>query len=187
MKNEKIIIRNREIFKNLKKNLCVMHCVTDYPVQDRYANLKGIDNMIKDFQLNIGYSDHTSGILAPLIAVSKGAKIIEQHFTLNNNSYGPDHKASLEPDEFLNMVKMIRKFELMNGDGIKKLQKWEKANFKIARKSLVAKNFIKKNEKFTYKNVTVKRPANGINPILFSKILNKKSKKKYLPNETIKI
>ena len=164
-----------------------MHCVTDYPVQDRYANLKCIDNMIKDFQLNIGYSDHTSGILAPLIAVSKGAKIIEKHFTLNKNSYGPDHKASLEPDEFLNMVKMIRKFELMNGDGIKKLQKCEKANFKIARKSLVAKNFIKKNEKFTYKNVTVKRPANGLNPILFRKILNKKSKKKYLPNEIIKI
>lgn len=186
-KNKKIKIVNKKIFKILKKNLFLMHCVTDYPVQDRYANLKCIDNMIKDFQLNIGYSDHTNGILAPLIAAVKGVNIIEKHFTLNKNSYGPDHKASLEPNEFLNMVKMIRKFELMNGDGIKKLQKCEKANFKIARKSLVAKNFIKKNEKFTYKNVTVKRPANGLNPILFRKILNKKSKKKYLPNEIIKI
>ena len=164
-----------------------MHCITDYPVQDNYANLKCIDNMIKDFQLNIGYSDHTKGILAPVIAVSKGAKIIEKHFTLNKDSNGPDHKASLEPNEFLNMVKMIRKFEIMNGDGIKKLQQCEKANLKIARKSLVAKNLIEKNEKFKFKNVTVKRPANGLDPFIFSKILNKKSKKKYQPNEIIKI
>tara|TARA_B100000902_G_C27312755_1_gene919393 strand:+ start:2773 stop:3852 length:1080 start_codon:yes stop_codon:yes gene_type:complete len=186
-KNKKIKVINKQFLKILKKNLFLMHCVTDYPVKDKFANLKCIDNMIKDFQLKVGYSDHTKGIFAPLIAVSKGAKIIEKHFTLNKKSNGPDHKASLEPKEFMEMIKMIRKFELMNGDGIKKLQKCEQDNLKIARKSLVAKNFIKKNEKFTFKNVTAKRPAKGLNPFLFKKILNKKSKKEYQPNEIIKI
>jgi sialic acid synthase SpsE len=185
--NKKIKVINKQFLKILKKNLFLMHCVTDYPVKDKFANLKCIDNMIKDFQLKVGYSDHTEGIFAPLIAVSKGAKIIEKHFTLNKKSNGPDHKASLEPKEFMEMIKMIRKFELMNGDGIKKLQKSEQDNHKIARKSLVAKNFIKKNEKFTFKNVTAKRPAKGLNPFLFKKILNKKSKKEYQPNEIIKI
>tara|TARA_B100000989_G_scaffold91021_2_gene65895 strand:+ start:3708 stop:4790 length:1083 start_codon:yes stop_codon:yes gene_type:complete len=186
-KNNKIKIINKRLFQILKKNLVLMHCVTDYPVKDEFANLSCIDKMIKDFKLNIGYSDHTIGNIAPLIAASKGAKVIEKHFTLNKKFNGPDHKSSLEPIELLQMVKSIRKFELLNGNGIKKLEKCEISNIKIAKKSLVAKTLINKNEKFSFDNVTVKRPASGLSPLVFEKILNKKSRKKYLPDEIIKI
>ena len=94
-----------------------MHCVTDYPVVKKQANLKCINNIKNDFKLTVGYSDHTLGVLAPLIAVSKGAKIIEKHFTLNKKMKGPDHLAFLEPKELSDMVRNIRDFETMEGDG----------------------------------------------------------------------
>ena len=114
--------------------------MTDYPVENKYANLSAIENLKDNLGLNVGYSDHTSGILAPLIAASKGAKIIEKHFILNNNMSGPDHKASLEPIEFKKMVEYLRIFEVMNGDGQIKIQKCELKNINIARKSIVAKS-----------------------------------------------
>ncbi len=186
-KNNKIKIINKKLFQILKKNLVLMHCVTDYPVKDQYANLDCIEKMIRDFKLNIGYSDHTKSDIAPLIAVSKGAIVVEKHFTLNKKFSGPDHKSSLQPGELLQMVKSIRRFELLNGNGIKKLEKCEKSNMMIAKKSLVAKTLIKKNDKFSLDNVTAKRPASGLSPLMFKKILNKKSKKQYLPDEIIKI
>ena len=131
---KKIKINKNKNYKLLKKNIVLMHCVTDYPVQDKFANLKSIETLKKNFQLTIGYSDHTLGIEAPLIAVALGAKLIEKHITLDNDMKGPDHKASLNINDFVKMVSSIRKFENMIGNGVKKLQKCEKENLKIARK-----------------------------------------------------
>ena len=182
---ENSLIINKEHFKTVKKNICIMHCVTDYPVSKDQANLKCIDNIKNDFNLITGYSDHTLGILATTIAVTKGATVIEKHLTLNKKMQGPDHLASLEPKEFLKMVENIREFELMNGNGKKKLQECEIRNLKVARKSIIAKIAINKNEIFTFKNLTVKRPGTGLNPFMIEKLINKKSKKKYYADQII--
>jgi|TARA_B100001964_G_scaffold181599_1_gene200828 N-acetylneuraminate synthase len=186
-KKNKVKVVNYKMLKKIKKKLTVLHCVTDYPVDDKYANLKCIGNLSKQLKINIGYSDHTKGIIAPLIAASKGARVIEKHFTLNKKMKGPDHKASLEPREFKEMVKNLRDYELMCGDGEKKIQKCELKNINIARKSIVAKLLIKKNEKFTYRNLTAKRPGDGLNPMIIENLINKKSKKTFYPDEQIKI
>jgi len=183
----KVFIINKKIYQKIKKNLCLLHCVTDYPVKDNFANLNCVDNFIKDFKLVTGYSDHTLGILAPLISASKGAKIIEKHFTLDKNMNGPDHAASSTPKEFKEMTKNIRKFELMSGNGKKKIEKCELKNIKITRKSIVARVLIKKNHKFTYKNLTAKRPGTGLNPFLIKELINKKSKRIFNPDALIKI
>ena len=185
--NKKILINNKKEFNKIKEKIIVMHCVTDYPVENKYANLQCINTLQNDLKVQIGYSDHTKGILAPLIAVSKGAKIIEKHFTLDNNMSGPDHSASLNPSEFKKMVDDIRTFETMNGKGIKKLFKCEKINKKVVRKSLVANTFIKKGEKFTYKNITTKRPGYGICSSKIKEYINKISKKNYQLDDLIKI
>ena len=184
---KKVIIKNRKLHKKLKKKIYILHCVTDYPVENKYANLSAVENLKKNLELNIGYSDHTLGILAPLIAASKGAKIIEKHFTLSKNMSGPDHKASLEPSEFKKMVEYLRIFEVMNGDGQKKIQKCELKNINIARKSIVAKKFIKKNEIFSYLNLTTKRPGNGLSPMKISSLINRKAKNNFKPDELIKL
>ncbi|WP_415272001.1 N-acetylneuraminate synthase family protein [Candidatus Pelagibacter sp. Uisw_121] len=139
VKKSRIIINDKKKLLFLKKRLCLLHCVTDYPVDDKFANLNAIKTLEKEFQLNVGYSDHTAGILAPIIAASLGAKVIEKHITLNKKLKGPDHKASLNPIEFKKMVKQIRKLETMMGNGKKVLQKCEIKNMLIARKSIVAK------------------------------------------------
>ena len=172
------IINNKELHK-IKKKLTIMHCVTDYPVEDEYSNLECINSLQKDLKLNIGYSDHTRGVIAPLIAVSKGAKLIEKHFTLSKKMHGPDHSASLTPSEFKVMVSNIRKFEIMNGFGKKKLFDCEKINKKVARKSIVAKKKINKGKKFTYENITTKRPGTGICASKIYEYINNKSKKNY--------
>ncbi len=185
--DDKVIIKNKQLHKKLKKKICILHCVSDYPVENKYANLSAIENLKKNLELNIGYSDHTLGVLAPLIAVSKGAKIIEKHLTLSNDMTGPDHKASLEPNEFKKMIKYLRTFEVMNGSGQKKLQKCELKNINIARKSIVAKKFIKKNELFSYLNLTTKRPGKGLSPMKISSLIHKKAKKNFQPDELIKL
>lgn len=184
--NTRPFISNKKLYKKIKKKICIMHCVTDYPVQNSQANIECVLKIKNDFNLITGYSDHTLGTLAPIIAVSKGAKIIEKHFTLNRKMKGPDHLASLEPKEFSKMVKDIRELELMIGDGKKKIQKCEIKNSKVARKSLVAKIFIKKGDRFTFKNLTVKRPGTGLNPFMLEKLIKKKSKRNYYPDQIIK-
>ena len=178
------IINNKELHK-IKKKLTIMHCVTDYPVEDEYSNLECINSLQKDLKLDVGYSDHTRGVIAPLIAVSKGAKLIEKHFTLSKKMCGPDHSASLTPNEFKVMVSNIRKFEIMNGFGIKRLFDCEKINKKIARKSIVAKKKINKGEKFTYENITTKRPGTGICASKINIYINNKSKKNYKIDDLI--
>jgi sialic acid synthase SpsE len=187
LNNGKIKIINYKTYEKIKNKLFLLHCVSCYPLEYNQANLECINNMIKDFKLPIGYSDHTLGVIAPLIAASKGARIIEKHFTLNKKSFGPDHLASLDPLEFKNMVKNLRLFEFMNGNGRKIMQKCEIKNAKFVKKSLVAKKIIKKNEKFSFLNLTAKRPQTGISPVLIDKIINKKAKKIFLPDEIISI
>jgi len=183
--NKNNIVKNKKNLKKIKDRLFLLHCVTDYPVQSHYANLSAINTLSKNFGLTMGYSDHTLGKIAPIAAIAYGAKIIEKHFTLNKNDIGPDHKASLEPLEFGLMVEEIRTLEKMRGNGIKKLEKCESKNIKIARKSLVAKKKIKKNEIFTLSNLTTKRPGTGKSASLFFKFIGKKSIKNYSEDDLI--
>ena len=184
-----IKIAVRHMLKNglSKKNLFLLHCNTDYPTPNSDANLNVIPNIKKIFNLNVGFSDHTLGILAPLAAVSLGAKVIEKHFTIDKNLDGPDHAASLNPVELKDMVNKIRIIENLLGSSEKKITKSEKKNFKIVRKSIIAKKFIKKGEKFTEENLIIKRPGNGLPPIYFDKLIGKKATKNFKKDEFIRI
>jgi N-acetylneuraminate synthase len=181
----KIKILNYKIHKKIYNKIIILHCVSDYPVKDNFVNLLAINQLKNIFKLKVGYSDHTEGYLASVIAVSLGCKIIEKHLTINKNLNGPDHKASLDPLEFSRMVKLIRKTELMLGNGNKKVEKCEIDTQKIARKSLVAKINILKNERFTAANLTVKRPGTGIPANLFFKYIGRRSKRNYKADSLI--
>jgi N,N'-diacetyllegionaminate synthase len=183
---KKIIKKNMKIIKKIKNNFFVLHCVTDYPVENKYANIKRIVKMQNELGLHIGYSDHTKGILAPLIAVSLGARIIEKHLTLNTKMRGPDHSASLDPINFKNMCKKIREVELLLGEGKNEIQNCELSNIKIAKKSIVARTDIKAGEIITRRNITAKRPYNGVSPEFVDFFINTKAKKNYKKDELIK-
>lgn len=184
--NEKISIINIASYNYIKNKISLLHCVTDYPVQEKFANLKCIQTLQNNFKLNTGYSDHTSGTLAPIIAVSLGAKIIEKHLTINKKMSGPDHKASIEGKEFAEMTKNIRSYEKMIGTGFKDIQKCELKNMKIAKKSIVAKKKILKGEIFGFNNLTAKRPVGGRKPSKLFKYIGKKSKKNYDKDDFIR-
>ena len=170
----------------LKKNLItLMHCNTAYPTPLEDLNLKAIRTLQKKFNVQVGFSDHSLSIYAPAMAIGMGAKVIEKHITLNKNLNGSDHKSSLEPKEFEKMIHEIRKAEKILGSGIKKVTKSEKVNLKIVRKSIVAQKNIKKGEKFSIKNLTVKRPGTGISPIHWDKIIGSISKKNYKIDDLI--
>ena len=141
----------------------------------------------KKFNVNIGYSDHTEGIESSLAATALGAKILEKHITLNKKLPGPDHKASANPKDFKKMVEGIRKITIALGDGVKKVSLSEKKNLKIARTSIVAVKKIKKGEVFTNKNLTIKRPGNGISPMKLYKVVGRIAKKNFLEDEIIKL
>jgi len=183
--NNIVKIIKKSDFNKIKKKVCILHCVTDYPVNNIYANLNCIKNLQKVFKLDVGYSDHTLGLQASVYAVAIGAKIIEKHFTLNKNLSGPDHLASLSPKEFRHMVYLIREAENMLGNGIKKIEICEKKNIKIARKSLVAKKDIKKGDFFSFNNTTCKRPGIGLSPMKFSLLLNKRAIKNFKRDQII--
>ena len=170
-----------------KKNITVMQCNTEYPTPIKDANLNAMLTIKKHLKVDVGYSDHTEGIEASLAAAALGAKIIEKHFTLNKNMIGPDHKASIEENELVNLVKGVRKISLALGDGVKKVSPSEKRNIKIARNSLVAAESIKKGKKFTIKNIIAKRPGTGISPMYLFKVIGKRAKKNFVRDELIKI
>ena len=170
-----------------RKNITVMQCNTEYPTPLRDANLRAMLTIKKKYGVNVGYSDHTEGIVASLGAAALGAKIIEKHITINKNLPGPDHKASITGDEFKKMSKTIKKITLSLGDGIKKPSLSERKNINIARNSIVAGKFISKGEKFSNRNLAIKRPGNGISPMFFFKIIGKKAKKNFVKDELIKI
>ncbi len=159
--------------------ITLLHCTTEYPAPYEDVNLKAMETMKYTFDLPIGYSDHTRGLEIPVAAVARGACVIEKHFTLDRNMEGPDHKASIEPDELKQMVAMIRHVEVAIGDGIKKVSPSEEKNQAIARKSIIAKTAIKAGDAFTVENITTKRPGSGINPMHWFEILGKKAKHDY--------
>ena len=179
----KILISNG----TLKKNITVLQCNTEYPTPLKDANVRAMLTIKKKFKVNIGYSDHTEGIEVPLVAVALGAKIIEKHITLNKNLSGPDHKASITPWELKKMVEGIRKVTVALGNGVKKVSSSEGKNIQIARTSIVAAKKIKKGEKFTSKNLTIKRPGNGISPMKLFKVIGKIAKRRFLEDELIKL
>jgi N,N'-diacetyllegionaminate synthase len=168
-----------------KNNITVLHANTDYPTKMEDVNLKAMITIGKKFNIAYGYSDHTLGIEIDIAAVAMGASCIEKHFTLNSNMDGPDHKASLEPDELKAMVKAIRNIEMALGSEIKKPSKSEIPNIKIVRKSLIAKTMIKKGEIFSEDNLTVKRPGNGISPMKWDEVIGTKAVRNYSEDELI--
>ena len=178
------------LYKNglSKENLILLHCNTEYPTPFEDVNLKAMDALHKEFGVEVGYSDHTKGIEVPIAAVALGATVIEKHFTLDRNMEGPDHKASLEPDELKAMVSAIRNIEkAVGGDGTKHISNSEKKNIVIARKSIVAAFDIKAGELFTEQNLTVKRPGNGISPMRWEEVLGQKAKRNFNENDLIEL
>lgn len=168
-----------------REDITVLHCNTEYPTPFKDVNLNAMKTLEKKFHVKVGYSDHTQGIEVPVAAVALGAVVIEKHFTLDKNMPGPDHKASLEPDELKEMVKAIRNIETALGNGEKHPSESEKKNIAVARKSIVAKKDIKKGDIFTEENITTKRPGNGISPMEWFRVLGRKAKKDFQKDELI--
>jgi len=168
-----------------REHITVLHANTMYPTPMQDVNLRAMVTIGNAFDVSYGYSDHTLGIEVPVAAVAMGATVIEKHFTLDKNMEGPDHKASLEPDELKAMVNAIRNIEVALGSGIKKPSPSEKPNMVIARKSIVAATPVKKGEIFTKKNLAIKRPGNGINPMRWDEIVGSQAQKDYLEDELI--
>jgi len=170
---------------NSKAKISLLHCTTNYPTPYEEVNLKSMQTLTTAFQLPVGYSDHTLGIEVPIAAVAMGAKVIEKHFTLDKKLPGPDHKASLEPNELKEMIKAIRNIEMALGNGIKKPNKSEIEIMKVARKSIVASKSIKRGEIFTKTNITVKRPGTGISPMRWDEVIGEKAKRDFKDDELI--
>jgi len=169
----------------VKDNITVLHATTEYPCPMEDVNLKSMQTIAKAFGVKVGYSDHTKGIEVPIAAVAMGASIIEKHFTLDKTMEGPDHKASLEPDELKAMVNAIRNIEKALGNGIKKASPSELKNIVIARKSIVAARPIKIGETFTTTNLAIKRPGNGINPMRWDEIIGTYATRDYSVDDLI--
>jgi len=166
----------KTIYSTGNKNLILLHCTSNYPTKYKEVNLRAMEALKKRFNVPIGYSDHTEGIEVAIAAVGMGACVVEKHFTLDRSLPGPDHKASLEPDEFAKMVRSIRNIELAMGDGIKRPQRSELEIKKVARKSIVAARDIQAGEIITKDMLAVKRPGTGIEPKFFSQIIGKRTK-----------
>ena len=168
-----------------KEQITILHCNTEYPTPFQDVNLKAMLEIGEKFGVKIGYSDHTKGIEVPIAAVALGATVIEKHFTLDKNMEGPDHKASLEPEELKAMVTAIRHIELALGTGHKTISDSERKNIEIARKSIVAACPIKKGEILTEENLTVKRPGTGISPMRWNEVLGTVASRDYSEEEMI--
>ena len=169
----------------IKENITVLHANTMYPTPLEDVNLKAMVTIGNTFDVAFGYSDHTLGIEVDIAAVAMGAVCIEKHFTLDKTMEGPDHKASLEPDELISMVKGIRNIELALGSSVKKPSPSEKPNIKIARKSIVANKNIQKGEIFTEENLAIKRPGNGISPMRWDEVIRSVALKDYKIDDLI--
>lgn len=173
--------------KNDSGEITLLHCNTEYPTPLKDVNLYAMRTMKKMFGKKVGYSDHTKGIEVPVAAVALGACVIEKHFTLDKNMPGPDHKASLEPDELGRMVKNIRNIEIALGDGVKRVSESERKNIAIARKSIVARRNIQEGEILTEENLAVKRPGTGINPMQWMEVLGTRAVRDFKEDELIEI
>jgi N,N'-diacetyllegionaminate synthase len=168
-----------------KKRLTILHCNTEYPTPMCDVNLRAMLTIADHFDVAIGYSDHTLGIEIPIAAVALGARVIEKHITLDRNLPGPDHRASLEPQELRAMIKAIRNLEQALGDGIKRPTPSEELNRPIARKSIVANGRIRAGEPFTTNNLSVKRPGTGIDPMRWDEVIGLAAKRNFAADEMI--
>lgn len=198
--NERVIISTgmsnlNEVAASLKlmskhgqdmRKVTLLHCNTQYPTPMQDVNLHAMLTL-RGLAEHVGYSDHTQGIEVPIAAVALGAEVIEKHFTLSRELPGPDHKASLEPNELRNMVLAIRNIEKALGDGEKRPTKSESGNIVVARKSIVASRSIKAGELFTEENLTVKRPGNGVSPMLWFDVIGQEAKRDFEEDELIEI
>lgn len=186
---------NQESFKDayesqegksvLKEKVTLLHCTSDYPAPITDINLRAIPSLQSKYGLKVGFSDHSEGIVIPAAAVAAGAEVIEKHFTISKKLHGPDHLASLDPEELKEMVRAIRTVETALGDGVKKLMQSECQNRKLVRKSIVAARDIKKGEPFTEDNITVKRPGDGRTPMEYWDILGNLASKRFNRDEAI--
>jgi len=170
-----------------KERITLLHCNTAYPTPYKDVNLNAMQTLKTEFGLNIGLSDHSMGIEVPIAAVALGATVIEKHFTLDRDMPGPDHKASLNPDELSAMVSAIRNIEQALGDGAKEPSKSELENIDIARKSIVAIQAIQKGDTFSAENLGIKRPGTGISPTKWDEIIGSTAIKSYKKDELISI
>lgn len=170
-----------------REHITVLHCTSDYPTQMSDVNLRAMLTMRDALGVAVGYSDHTSGIEVAIAAVALGATVIEKHFTLDRSLVGPDHKASLEPNELKSMVAAIRNIEVALGDGVKRVMPGEAQNKPNVRKSLVAATEIRAGDAYNANNLAVKRPATGLSPMLWDSVIGRKAPRDFLPDEPIEL
>lgn len=170
-----------------REQITLLHCNTEYPTPYEDVNLRAMLAIREEFQVKVGYSDHTRGIEVPIAAVAMGAQVIEKHFTLDKTLPGPDHVASLEPQELTAMVKAIRHIERALGSGLKQVSVSERKNIAIARKSIIAARDIKAGETFTEDNLTVKRPGNGISPMRWDEVMGQTARRDFVEDEPIEL
>ena len=168
-----------------RSRITVLHCTTEYPAPIQEVNLHAMGTIAHAFGVPVGYSDHTDGIAVPIAAVAMGAVVIEKHLTLDCNLPGPDHKASLEPDQFAAMVEGIRIVEQALGDGIKRPTPSEQMNLPVVRKSIVAARPIRMGEVFTEANITAKRPGTGISPMNWDAWIGRRALRDFAVDELI--
>ena len=188
MSNLKEVDEAIDIFKeNGGNKITILHCTTEYPTPIQDVNLRAMLTLKDHCGCDVGYSDHTLGIEVPIAAVAMGAAVIEKHFTLDRNMEGPDHKASLIPDEFAMMVKCIRNVEKALGNSEKLPSDSEKKNINIIRKSIVASRDIKLGEILSEKNITTKRPGNGINPMKWKEVVGTRAVRNFKEDELIEL
>lgn len=177
----------RVLRENGTKDLTILHCTTEYPAPLDDVNLRVMQTLKEKFGCPVGYSDHTKGIAVSLAASALGAEVIEKHFTLDRNMEGPDHKASLEPDELKALVDGVREIERALGNGEKKPSEIELKNRLVARKSIVARTDIKAGDVFTEENLTTKRPGSGLSPMLWNSVIGQKAKRDFTEDELIEV
>ncbi|MBC9784432.1 N-acetylneuraminate synthase [Heliobacterium chlorum] len=170
---------------SLMEKVVLLHCTTEYPAPFADVNLRAMDTLRNAFGLAVGYSDHTCGIAIPIAAAARGAQVIEKHFTMDRTLPGPDHKASLEPQELMQMIQAVRQVEDGLGTALKRPVPSEIENRHIARKSLVASRPIQKGESFSCDNISSKRPGNGLSPMFYWNVIGKKAKRGYETDESL--
>lgn len=168
-----------------RSHITIMHCTSAYPTPMRDVNLLAIKSIAEMFKLPVGYSDHTLGLEVPIAAVALGAIVIEKHFTLDRELPGPDHKASLDPQELISMVRMIRNLDEAMGSGNKRIMPSELENRAVTRKSIVARTMIHKGQELTPENLTTKRPGFGISPMKWDELIGRRASRSYFPDELI--
>lgn len=170
----------------LRKKVTLLHCTSEYPAPFSDINLRAMDTLAGRFGVRVGLSDHSAGIAVAIAAVARGAAVIEKHFTLDRSLPGPDQRASLDPDELASMVRTIREVEEALGSGKKAPARSELKNRRVVRKSVVAASFIKRGERFSEKNLTAKRPGDGVSPMSYWDLLGKKSSRDYVADEAVR-